>query len=70
MGSSSRGGARGLKGLIRLCRGGHNVSIAVDGPRGPRHQVKPGVFPIARLSGGVIVPVGIACSHRHVFKNS
>ena len=49
-GSSSRGAMAGLKGLIRLCRQhGHNVSFAVDGPKGPLHQVKPGVFEFSRL---------------------
>lgn len=69
-GSSSRGGMGALKGLVRLCREGRNASVAVDGPRGPLHQVKPGVLQIARLAGGVIVPVGQAASKRHVFENS
>lgn len=69
-GSSSRGGKAALKGLVRLCREGRNASVAVDGPRGPLHEVKPGVFQIARLTDGVVVPVGQAASKRHVFENS
>ena len=61
-GSSSRGGMSALKGLIRCCRDGCNASMTVDGPRGPRLEVKPGVIQLARLSGGLIVPVGVACS--------
>ncbi|MES1944542.1 lipoprotein [Salinisphaera sp. PC39] len=69
-GSSSHGGVQALKGLVRHCRSGCNASMAVDGPRGPRHVVKPGVIHLAQLSGGVIVPVGVACSKRHVFEKS
>ncbi len=51
-GSSSRGGATSLKGLIRLVRSGaHNCSFAVDGPRGPIYKVKPGVLQMARMLG-------------------
>ena len=48
-GSSSRGGAAALKGLIRLMREGHNCSFAVDGPRGPIYKVKPGVLETSRV---------------------
>jgi lysophospholipid acyltransferase (LPLAT)-like uncharacterized protein len=49
-GSSSRGGATGLRHLIKLCRHHRrNVSFAVDGPRGPLNEVKPGVFEFSRL---------------------
>lgn len=43
-GSSTRGGAGALKGLMRLVRAGHNSSFAVDGPKGPIYKVKPGVL--------------------------
>lgn len=69
-GSSSRGGARALKGLIRLCRQGQNASMAPDGPRGPRHKVKPGVFSLARSTDGVIIPVGVAAAPTHVFRRT
>ena len=49
-GSSTRGAVSALKGLIRLIKGGgYNCSVAVDGPKGPYHKVKPGVFEIAYL---------------------
>lgn len=47
-GSSSRGGAAALVGMIRvLRREKYFVSFAVDGPRGPRHQAKPGAYLVA-----------------------
>lgn len=69
-GSATRGGTSALKGLIRLCREGRNASMAVDGPKGPLHQVKAGVFELARLTEGHIVPVGVATSSQLVFRKS
>lgn len=62
-GSSSRGGMRGLLEMIRLIKNGGNGAMTVDGPRGPRHEVKPGMVMIAQKTGGYILPVGAAFSH-------
>lgn len=69
-GSSTRGAVSALKGLVRLCRDGHPTSMAVDGPKGPYHQVKPGVFELSRLCEAPIVPVGVYAPSAHVFKKS
>ena len=69
-GSSSRGAVGALKGLVRLVRAGHPASMAVDGPRGPRHEVKPGVFELSRLAKAKIFPVGVAVSNPLVFEKS
>jgi lysophospholipid acyltransferase (LPLAT)-like uncharacterized protein len=60
-GSSTRGGASALKGLIRLVKSGWNSSFAVDGPKGPIYEVKPGVFELSRLAGAPIFAGGVAC---------
>ncbi len=46
-GSASKGGARGLIGLKRKMDEGYHATFAVDGPRGPLHEVKPGAFYLA-----------------------
>jgi lysophospholipid acyltransferase (LPLAT)-like uncharacterized protein len=69
-GSSTRGAVSALKGLVRLCRGGRNASVAVDGPKGPIYVPKPGVFELARLCHLPIVPCGVAYSRPHVFQKS
>jgi lysophospholipid acyltransferase (LPLAT)-like uncharacterized protein len=56
-GSSSRGGAAALLGLVRMLRSGVTVSLQTDGPRGPARVSKPGVVSLARLTGVVITPV-------------
>jgi lysophospholipid acyltransferase (LPLAT)-like uncharacterized protein len=69
-GSSTRGAVSALKGLVRLCRGGRNASVAVDGPKGPIYVAKPGVFELARLCSLPIVPSGAAYSKTHMFARS
>lgn len=69
-GSSTRGGVGALKGLVRLMKSGYRSSFAVDGPKGPLHRVKPGVFELSRLAQAEIVPMGAACSRAIVFNKS
>ncbi len=69
-GSSTRGAVSALKGLVRICRSGYNASMAVDGPKGPLHKVKPGAFELAHLTKGIIVPVGVAADKKFIFKKS
>lgn len=67
-GSSTRGAVNALKGLIRILKTEkRNTSFAVDGPKGPIHQVKPGVFELSRLTGSSIFCVGVACDKKWVF---
>jgi lysophospholipid acyltransferase (LPLAT)-like uncharacterized protein len=70
-GSSTRGGASALRALIRLLKTNRrNSSFAVDGPRGPIHQVKPGVFEVSRLMQVPIYPGGVACDRMWSFPKS
>jgi lysophospholipid acyltransferase (LPLAT)-like uncharacterized protein len=62
-GSSKRKGDRALLGMVDGLRKGKNVAIAVDGPRGPMYEVKPGVLYLAGKLGKPIIPV--ATSSRH-----
>lgn len=55
-GSSTRGGAIGMLGLIRAVRTGSNVAIMPDGPRGPRYEVKAGTIKAASETGAPIYP--------------
>ncbi|MFZ5724017.1 MAG: lysophospholipid acyltransferase family protein [Pseudomonadota bacterium] len=70
-GSSSKGGANALRGVIQLCRkGGHNVSFAVDGPRGPVYEVKPGVFEFSRLMDAPVYAVSVGVSRPWISRRS
>lgn len=70
-GSSTRGGTSALRGLLRLVKNqSRNCSFAVDGPKGPLHKVKPGVFELSRLMNAEIFAGGVACSSAWVFPKS
>ena len=68
-GSSTRGRVRGLRGLIRAARRGHDLAVTPDGPRGPNRSVKAGALIVARLTGLPVIPVGVAGmdNHRRIF---
>jgi lysophospholipid acyltransferase (LPLAT)-like uncharacterized protein len=61
-GSSTRGGAGGLRALARALAEGHSVVLVPDGPRGPSESVKAGVVTLARISGAPVVPVALAAA--------
>lgn len=61
-GSSSRGGAQGLRSLARALEEGHSVVVVPDGPRGPREVLKAGVVTLARLTGAHVVPSALGAS--------
>ncbi len=61
-GSSTRGGIKGLKGLVRAARAGRDLGVSPDGPRGPAGHFKPGALAVARLTGLPIVPIVVGAS--------
>ena len=69
-GSASRGGARGLIGLKRLMEKGYHATVAVDGPKGPIHEVKPGAVFLAKKSGAPVVAMAAAASPAHIFSKA
>ncbi len=66
-GSSTRGGTKAILGLADAWRAGFDVALTVDGPRGPRFEVKPGVIEVAKVTGGAIIPVTTASRRHRVF---
>ncbi len=57
-GSSSRGGTRALREMLRELRDAKTVVVTPDGPRGPIHTMNMGLAWMARASGHPIVPIG------------
>jgi lysophospholipid acyltransferase (LPLAT)-like uncharacterized protein len=62
--TKGKGGAAGLRNLIKGLRGGLSIGITPDGPRGPRMHLGPGVVAAARLSGAPVVPGAWNTKHR------
>jgi lysophospholipid acyltransferase (LPLAT)-like uncharacterized protein len=61
-GSTTRGGARGLLGIMRVLDAGGNVALTPDGPRGPARRAKPGAVMAAQRTGARIIPVAASAS--------
>lgn len=60
-GSHKRGGRSAILGMHRsLKEEGRSVVFTVDGPRGPRYKVKPGVIKLAQQTGAPIIPLASA----------
>ncbi|ABD05353.1 Protein of unknown function DUF374 [Rhodopseudomonas palustris HaA2] len=61
VGSSSKGGMRAAREMLRLARDGHSLFVTPDGPRGPRmHINNDGILDLARLTGLPILPVAVS----------
>jgi len=70
-GSSSRGGPEAMLEMTRQLETetGLLLGLIVDGPRGPRHVVKPGVIALAKRTGLSIAPVSCRAKRNIVFKS-
>ena len=55
-GSTSKGGASALRGMLRTLRAGECVGITPDGPRGPRMRASEGIISLARIANVPIFP--------------
>ncbi|MCF6202005.1 MAG: lysophospholipid acyltransferase family protein [Hydrogenimonas sp.] len=54
-GSSSKGAAKALIQAIKRVKGGGDVAITPDGPKGPRHELSDGLVAIAKKTGAPVV---------------
>ncbi|WP_372655547.1 lysophospholipid acyltransferase family protein [Halobacteriovorax sp.] len=69
-GSSSKGGVKALINSIRSLKHGTPSAVAIDGPRGPLYNIKPGVFEMAKKSGVPIIPLTVTPKNFWTFKKS
>ena len=69
-GSSTRGGKKALLEIIKNVKQGFYGAMAVDGPKGPVHVVKPGVIEIARQCNCPILPTSSYADRMWVFEKS
>jgi hypothetical protein len=66
-GSSTRGGRAAFKAMMALAAEPFDLVLTPDGPRGPRHRIKPGVVQLARLTGRPVIPMAFVCSRGRRF---
>ncbi len=68
-GSSSNFGREAARSLIEVMRGGHDIGITPDGPRGPMYVVEPGVVVVTRRLGAPMVLFGAEFSRAWKLKS-
>ncbi len=68
-GSSNRGGSKALIEMVRALKKGCNIAIAVDGPRGPIYEAKPGLLFLAQKHNLPIILVATAAKKFWEFKS-
>ena len=68
-GSSTRGGVKGLKGILRAGRAGKDLAFTPDGPKGPRHEFKWGGLVAAQLTGHALVTIGVGADRAWYLKS-
>ncbi|MBI3593575.1 MAG: lysophospholipid acyltransferase family protein [Nitrospirae bacterium] len=66
-GSSTRGGFRAVRELLRLS-GSSDIAITPDGPKGPAYKVQMGIIELARMTSLPIIPVTFSSSSRKELK--
>ena len=68
-GSTTRGGSKVLRQLLRSLKKGECTGITPDGPRGPRMRAKKGVVEAAKISGVPIVPLTYSATPSWLFSS-
>lgn len=63
-GSTTRGGLKAMKQLVREMEEGKAAGFTVDGPRGPARVAQPGAIWLARATGNPVLPFHLEAS-RH-----
>ena len=61
-GSSNKRAAAALRELVAWIRGGNDIVITPDGPRGPKYELQPGIIKVAQLTRTPVFPVSVRYS--------
>lgn len=69
-GASRKGGAAALRALVNHVAGGRPACLAVDGPKGPRGIVNPGIAMLSQKTNAPVLPVAIVPRWRIIIKSS
>jgi lysophospholipid acyltransferase (LPLAT)-like uncharacterized protein len=69
LGSTTSGGSKVMRTMIRSLKAGECVGLTPDGPQGPRMRASPGIIHVARLTGVPIVPIAFTARPSKVIKS-
>ena len=68
-GSSSRGGKDALSAMVKDLAKNQAALHIIDGPRGPKGTVKPGLIRLAQLSNAAIMPIYISVNRAWITRS-
>jgi len=68
-GSGSHSVVRAWVEMREMLKGGGELIIVPDGPRGPARKLKPGALKLARDTGAVLVPFSFSASRKRFLKS-
>ncbi len=68
-GSSTRGGSKAFRQMLKVLKNGTPCTILPDGPRGPRYEFKIGAVSLAQRSDALILPLSFSSSNPIVLKS-
>lgn len=68
-GSSTRGGKEAFHNMVDVLNQGRQGAMIPDGPRGPRHYLKPGTLFIAQQAGAYLLPISFSAKRKIQFNS-
>ncbi len=68
-GSSTRGGKEAFHNMVDVLKQGGHGAMIPDGPRGPRHYLKPGTLFIAQQTGAYLLPICFSAKRKVQFNS-
>lgn len=68
-GSSTRGGKEAFHNMVDVLNQGGHGAMFPDGPRGPRHYLKPGTLFIAQQAGAYLLPICFSAKRKIQFNS-
>lgn len=69
-GSSRKGGAAALRALVNHVTGGRPACLAVDGPKGPRGVIHPGIALLSQKTGAPVLVMALVPTRRLVLSRT
>jgi len=69
-GSSSKGGTQALREMVKYGKGPNPPAFVPEGPRGPYHQIQPGIIMAAKMLSIPIVPWDYSAINQFIFSKS
>ncbi len=68
-GSSTRGGTKAYRNMLKELKLGRHCTVLPDGPTGPRYEFKMGAVQLAQRSGAILLPLTFSAKNAVILKS-